>query len=724
MSLLTEKEFDTLFLQIVHNNSNDIALKEPVNINDTKQYSLSEQIGGAVFIAVSLPDAAKLNWENDLCSVTKENKTYKLNQEAYYLLQQFNGRHPLIEIIALFIGKEDVDFVLENDSQDLHVLHAQIGTGLCNAISKMIKHKLIIYLHSSFSATGTKSYHTQPRLSDWGDDILSELISFTSSGALYKHITYRDMNSNIRYIANEIAQYKLDPNSVVAISAKSRLHLSIAVLAVIYSGHVFTCIYPDFSKGHRKNIVINTKASLIISDYDHELDFVPHINISLSAVYHYDELAGANTNDSEVLYICSTSGTTGTPKYINVTKYGMCNYLSYRRTHYALNKNNNTLQLLTETSDVFWGSLFLALISEGSVVFCDFSKKADYEQTCKIIENNRISNFCATPRMLETLLEVSEPGQLNTLEFVIIGGEPVSNTLFDNLSKHQSSVRLINEFGATETTIACCADPDFSSKSIYRIGQPISHTQCLIVDEVMQCVPDLVHGEILVAGASLAKDLDDSELCEIDGNVYYRTGDIGYSDHDGYFYYVKRKYSEMKINGMRVDINQIEAIIRDMEGVKSVKALVIDTQINQKVAVFINSDRHMTETAILECIRENIYLYAVPIQIIFVGNLPINTNGKVDTEKLRALLNQELEMEPIMNKAIEDIVHTYWCKYLEVDEIEQNTEFFEAGGNSILLTKMYKDMKDNLFSGLKLTDFFVYPTIEKFAEYLKLQNIT
>lgn len=721
MNLLPEKEFDSLFLNIMDNNSNDIALKELACSNISKQYSLSEQIGGNVFISVILADTDHLNWENNLCRITINNKLYTFNQEAYNLLQQFDGRRPLSEVIALFTEKEDTEFILENDSQDFQGLHTKSDTRLYTIISIMIKYKLISYLHNSLNVIGTKSYHTQPRLSDWGDTILAELISYTSSGSFYKHITYRELNNNIRYIANKVSQHKLDPNSVIAISAKSKLYLTIAALAVIYSGYTFICIYPDFAKGHKMNIVKNTNASLIISDYDHGLDFLPHVNITLSAEHLCDECAITCKSNSEVLYICSTSGTTGNPKNIKVTKRGLHNYLSYRQKHYALNKNNNTLQLLTENSDVFWGSLFPGLLSGGSIIFCDYSNKNNYEQICKIIEDCRISNFCATPRMFEAILEISEQGQLDTLKFVIIGGEPVSHNLFDILSQRQPSVHLINEYGATETTIACCADLDFSPKSIDRIGRPISHTKMLIVNEAMQCVPDLVHGEILVSGISLAKDLDDGDLWEIDGNIYYRTGDIGYSDHDGYFHYVKRKNSIIKINGMRVDINQIEAIIYNMEGVKNVKALIINTQKNQKIAVFISSNRYIKESTIFEYIRENIYLYAIPIQIIFIENIPINTNGKVDTHKLRTFLNEDSETKA-MNKDLEYTVHAYWCKYLEVDEIEHNVLFFEAGGNSILLTKMYKDMKDNLFSGLKLTDFFTYPTIEKFAEYLKLQN--
>jgi acyl-coenzyme A synthetase/AMP-(fatty) acid ligase len=707
----------------MNNYSNDIALKEPACASIVKQYNISEQIGGNVFIAVSLADVDHTNWEDELCRITVENKTYTLNRETCNLLKQFDGRRPLSEIITMFIEKENIEFILQNNNQDFKGHFSETGTKLHTVITKMIKYKFIIYLHNSFNAAGITSYHAQFRLSDWEDNILEELISHTLSGSFYTHLSYCDVNNNVRQIANKIAQFGLDSNSVIAISVKSRLCLTIAALAAIYSGYTFTCIYPEFSNGHKTNILKSTRASLIISDYDHELDSVPNINIILSTEHSGDERAIIYNSNNETLYICSTSGTTGNPKNIRITKRGLHNYISYRQKHYATNKNDNTLQLLTENSDVFWGSLFPGLISGGSVLFCEYSNIKNYEQISKIIEDCKISNFSATPRMFEAILEISEPNQLDSLKSVIIGGEPASNYLFEIISQRQLFVRLLNEYGTTETTITCCVDLDFSSKSIDRIGQPISHTKILIVDEAMQCVPALIHGEILVSGIPLAEDLDDADLREIDGNIYYCTGDIGYYDHDGHYHYVKRKNSIIKINGVRLDINQLEAIVCLINGVKSVKALVIEAQRSQKMAIFIISDRQINEATILEHIQENIYLYAIPIQIVFIEKMPVNTNGKIDTHKLRDLLNQSSEMKTTTNKDLEHIVHGYWCKYIEVNEIDNNIMFFEAGGNSILLTKMFKDMKDNLFGRLKLTDYFTYPTIEKFAEYLSTQNI-
>lgn len=727
MDISNNSDFNSLFTRVFANFSSDIAMKQLADQNTMEHYSLSERIGSAVFISKKSIVVEPCQ-ERNYYQITNEDKTFIINRETYILIQQFDGKQTLENIIHRCNTSKQHRFVLQENIPEHSIFNQTAADNIYTVISTMMRFKLITYLHNSFTVGDTKADRAHMHLTDWDETALMELITFTASGLSYIHLTYRELNGCIQSVSRQIKQYCKKPDSVIAISMKSRLCLCISILAAIQSGIAYICLLPDFPNSQKMNLINKGQCSLVLSDYDHKLAFAPSVHMELSDMYGnckpLDSMLSDTDEDKDV-YICCTSGTTGEPKKVSVTKHGVQNYLHHRCSHYSVNKDNITMQVLNENADAFWGSLFPALISGGCIVFSDLLHRANYEQTCKIIETCRVSNFSATPRILEAIIDVSQSGQLDSLEFIIIGGETVSAGFFDKFYSLKKPIRLINEYGATETTISCCADTDFTHNACRRIGQPICNTGMLVVNDKFEPVPAMTQGEIIVTGPQVAKGLSDSQMCYVGKQLYYRTGDIGYCDQSGSFYYVGRKDNVIKINGVRISLQDIEAVICRFEGVQDVKVIVTESASGQteKAIAFVCSCKSIHEEELLTFIRENMYLYAIPIEIVFTEHLPVNINGKIDLHNLKSMLTN---IPAVCEKniiSLEDIVHTYWCKYLEVEQINHNAIFFETGGNSILLTKMFMDMKENLFSGLKLSDFFNYPTIAKFSAFLETQQV-
>ena len=679
--------FDSLFSKIYQNNNDDIAIKQPASDEIIAKLSVLERIGSMVFIAVPLPDYKNLKWVGNTCTITLNNTPYIINKDAYHLLKQFDGRCPLSAICVQFINSQSI--VLRQDDSTLpeQTDDEKTASHISTALTWMLEYGLITYLHNSIDAATLKSPCIKFQLSDWKEAVLMKLFASFSFGPYYIHFTYRHMNQCIRWIADRINSIECNPDSIIAISVKDRLCFTMTVLASIYTGHAYTSILPNLPYHQKERIIKNNNCMILISDFELDFSFVSYINFSpseLRNVTAYPQMPLSQTSDEQTLYTCYTSGTTGDPKIIQVTKLGMHNYLAYRSNHYAVQRHHNTLHVLNENSDAFWGSLKPTLVGGGCAVFCELETKANYEKTCEIIERCRIHCFSATPKMLEAIIDVSKAEQLSMLEFIIIGGEAVSSGLFQKLTASNLSVQLINEYGATETTITCCADPDFTADAMDRIGRPISNTQIMIVDETMQQVHAMTNGEILIAGYSLAKGLNENDLYEFEGRRYYRTGDIGYYDQEHYYRYVKRKSNAIKINGIRLDLHDVESIIRGMNHTCDVKATIVNTENQEKVFVFVVSDEKIDTADILTRLHDQIYLYAIPVQIVHIERLPINGNGKVDTNQLAIMVasREETADAPIHQKLdVEEIVHSYWCKYLEVEKIDHDVLFFETGGN-------------------------------------------
>lgn len=528
-------------------------------------------------------------------------------------------------------------------------------------------------------------------------------------------MTYGQLHRLSDRLSIEILQNSQDKDKIVSICVRDRRLLVASVLAVIKSGRPFSCILPLFPNNLKKQIVENNASELLLCDSSFSFGGVKTITVDTSKLaggspLNFSDLKGK----SEIAYAVQTSGTTGTPKRVTVKRSSLNNYLSWRNTHYPISSKDITLILLNENSDAFLGSLLPALLAESTILIGELTDQRNYEAIAKIQAAFNVTNFSATPRMLQALLQSGNCDQFQYIQSIIVGGESSDPSLFDLVSeKCPDCARLIHEYGLTETTITCCANTDWSKKHSKCIGTPIQNTEIFIMDNDKKPMPAYLPGMIFVGGTCVAS-VDNDNNCE----GMFNTLDVGYYDKDGLIYFVGRRRNDYKINGVRFNEEEIRSILLKQPGVDEVVSFLADNGNHQRVIVYVTGKNSLNSQDLSRKLNEELYLQHIPVTLLCVDKLPTDLNEKLGAQELYAKSANVPELSGY--NSIKDKVRYYWGQALNLQEFDDKKTFFELGGNSILLTKMYKEIQaEQNWEKLKMIDFFKFPTIDSLAEYIK-----
>ncbi|CAF1513589.1 unnamed protein product, partial [Adineta steineri] len=290
-----------------------------------------------------------------------------------------------------------------------------------------------------------------------------------------------------------------------------------------------------------------------------------------------------------------------------------------------------------------------------------------------------------------------------------------------------------NMYGPAEATIDCtvhCINVTSSIQSI-PIGKPLSNYRCMILNEYLQSSTTAQEGELFVGGAGVfagyleRDDLTAKALLEIDGELFYRTGDLVKMDNNGLLHYQGRKDHQIKLHGQRIELGEIERCLLNITSISA--CVVIQWNADYLVAYVQSSD--INEQELREHCQSHLPPHMIPSIFIILDKLPLNPNGKVDRKLLPSpelsvstLLSSDNSDTPL-NK-FEERIHTIWCQVLLCNEnhISRTTSFFSVGGHSLLFIQLYHHYQSvfNFDSHiLSIAPFLQQPTICQHSQLLQ-----
>jgi natural product biosynthesis luciferase-like monooxygenase protein/amino acid adenylation domain-containing protein len=354
---------------------------------------------------------------------------------------------------------------------------------------------------------------------------------------------------------------------------------------------------------------------------------------------------------------------------------------------------------------------------------------SEESSTASLIEKFQITHMQSTPSFFQELLEQSEgKNSLPQLETILVGGEALKQSLADKMHTLTSGP-IYNMYGPTETTIWSSVGILDNREGVH-IGKPIANTEIYIMDEYDNICPVGVYGEICISGKGVSKgyynrsDLTDRKFINhpfTEGKKLYRTGDIGRWDFQGQLNCVGRIDHQVKINGYRVELQEIENVIHKVSGILQTAVCKINENDESKLVAYIKSDNKVTPETLKEKLQLQIPYFMVPKVIIEVNEFPLTPNGKIDISKLPKP-GDEISTKRILilpENDIEKKLIDVWATFLDRNDLSVDDNFFEIGGNSMKAFQLLTAVNQKLQIQLKILVFFQYPTIRKLAAYIK-----
>jgi acyl-CoA synthetase (AMP-forming)/AMP-acid ligase II len=325
---------------------------------------------------------------------------------------------------------------------------------------------------------------------------------------------------------------------------------------------------------------------------------------------------------------------------------------------------------------------------------------------------------------------------LDTLSLAFYVGDKLRQSDVDMLHQLAPQARVVNYFGSTETQRAVSyyeAKPpggDGRAKEVLPIGRGTPDVQLLLVNAAGHLAGIGEAAEILVRSPHVALGyLEDEELTRArfitnpfgssSADKAYRTGDLGCYQPDGTVEVTGRADFQVKIRGFRIELGEIEAVLATHDAVRD--AVVVGQPLGPDGATvlcaYVTGPTTMDQEAVRQWLRQRLPEYMIPTYVSCLDRLPMTPNHKVDRKALPQPVVHEVK-QTAAETPLERRVSAVWCEVLGVPTIGRDTNFFDAGGNSLLVARLHARLQTQLERELALVSFFQYPTIRAFAAFL------
>jgi acyl-coenzyme A synthetase/AMP-(fatty) acid ligase len=329
------------------------------------------------------------------------------------------------------------------------------------------------------------------------------------------------------------------------------------------------------------------------------------------------------------------------------------------------------------------------------------------------------------------MLDSDSRQAIGTLRQLLVGGEafpvPLARELLD-----LGGPEVINMYGPTETTIWSAVHVLQDASDQIPIGRPIANTQIYLLNNQMALVPQGAVGELYIGGDGLAREyLGRPELTAErfiaspfrDGGArIYKTGDLARYSPSGVLEFLGRVDFQVKLRGHRIELGEIETILGQHSEVREAVVVVRDLGDNDQrlVAYLVMSETaEVSDSDLRALCQAALPDYMVPSHFVRLRHLPRTPNGKTDRQALPA---PQIELPSASHASaegdLESTIAAIWCTVLNAPSVSVTTNFFEAGGHSLLAVQIHRRLVEEVDADLRLTDIFRFPTIRSLSHYL------
>lgn len=441
---------------------------------------------------------------------------------------------------------------------------------------------------------------------------------------------------------------------------------------------------------------------------------------------------GYRWRPEEVLVIINTSGTTGEPKSAAIPSVGVVNCLLESQRRFSLTDNDRCIAVTNYCHDMALFDLYGMIACGGSVVYPDGDKGKEPAHWAALMERYQVTFWNSVPAFMEMLAaeECNLTKALTSLRTVVMGGDFLPVSLVKQLKGEKPTLCVHSVGGPTETTIWNISHEitaDDLGLDVIPYGKPFPNTTYFICNAAGQPAPMGVIGEMCVAGVGVSAgylgmpEKTAQAFPQWNHRRVYCTGDFGYFRANGDLMILGRRDGQVKINGKRIELPGIEAVLRAQPETNQV--VVVKSAQNKKLTAFYTGAA-LEEDAWRAFAQERLPSYMVPSRFVWLEQLPLTRNGKVDR---KGLTQYQLTPAGQLAQAIEPTGHQTvtaqlidLCRQLFPDEdIDENLNYYVIGGDSIQAIKLLSLIKRTFDVTLSAYDILEAPFLQEWAALIQ-----
>lgn len=694
------------------------------------------------------------NMSNDLYSFAKISRAYNLSAD-YMLVYQgegfggdvIDGREAVSQAADISTAQADIstDVWVENGAYRFETEYR------ANKYSKEY-----IERYTDILATAAKSMLTAETLGDvnitsakeleiaesFNDtDMPVELVSvnklFESHAAAHpdmtaviangERLTYSELNSLANRLAHGLRDLGLDTGNIVGVVLDRTKEVYICEYGILKAGGAFLPMASEYPDDRIDFCLTDASCPFVITtekikNERPELfaEGKPYKTLTVEYLIKYENDRNLNLDipASSLVYCIYTSGSTGKPKGVMIEHGNLCNFVD------ANDKNDETKNLVYPgevmlgiaaiSFDVSIMESFIPLCNGMTACMANDDEIHNPLMLCELIEKNNASVMCATPSFIVNIVDIPEVKQaLKRIKAFDLGAEAFPGVLYDKLHAINPDTVIINGYGPTETTISCISKVITSSENI-TIGKSAANVKAYVMDKQSRILPTGVCGELVICGKGVGRgymnlpEKTSEVFFKCNGERAYRSGDLVRYNTNGEIEFFGRLDNQVKLRGLRVELDEIENVMNEFDGVLVSKVVVRNNGSEDYLAGFFTAEKAIDIAELTDFMKSKLTAYMVPAAMMQLDEMPLTVNGKIDKKQLPEIEFTAAEREYIAPETeLEAELCDKFAEILSLDRVGVLDNFFEIGGTSLSATKVvmyaltkgynivYKDVFDN-----------------------------
>jgi amino acid adenylation domain-containing protein len=561
--------------------------------------------------------------------------------------------------------------------------------------------------------------------------------------------TYRELDERARRLAMRLRSAGVKQGDSVAVCLNPSPELLMGLLAVLYAGGAYVPVAPSTPADRALRMLADVAPRCLLTEKTSARTWpapCPEVDVDLAThtvgyeASGYDEASIPPAHPESLAYIIYTSGSTGSPKGVMIAHGALCNTLRWRQRAFPFDITDRVLVTFDYVFDASVFQLFQPLLDGATVVFPDEDLSGDPDRITRQVRRYDITILGLVPSWLALLAQSSGLNSCSSLRLLFIGGEPLPQAVLD-AAGGRTPAPICNMYGPTEAaveaTYAICGPGEAVC-----IGEPIDGVGVRVLDECLRPCQLGEVGELFISGEGLARGyVRDPGLtasrflpdpyARRPGGRMYATGDLCRVTDRGQIEYVGRRDLQVKVNGQRIELEEVEAALEAIPDVLEAAVTIREDLAGRRMEGFLvprPGREQGLQARVREQLRRSLPRYLVPPVLAVLPRLPRTTSGKKDRQALppqpspgsRVALG-EVDVGEVDSEvgAVTGLLLRTWRSVLDHPDLGVRDDFFASGGTSIQAAILTHRLEDALGEYVYAVAVYDAPTIERMEAYLR-----
>lgn len=468
-------------------------------------------------------------------------------------------------------------------------------------------------------------------------------------------LTFGELSRMVDMIADSFP----DNTRAVGIVMRHRAEMIASILAVLKTGAMYIPAEPSFPTGRIKYMMNEANVDFVLT----EMQFSDKV-CGFEQVYSDCSICTASPDSKgrvysqspdDLAYILYTSGTTGRPKGVSVTNKNVCHYVRAFENEFHPKQGDIMLQYSVCSFDIFVEEVFTSILNGAALAIPSDDDKADIRSLMSFVDRHGVTMLSGFPYLLAEMNHL--PDIPKSLRLLISGGDVLRGHHVSNLL---DKAEVYNTYGPSETTVCAsyyrCRNGEPLEDGTYPIGKAVLGAEIKILDTDGNEVPKGETGEVCIFGGGVSNGYigDHAEENKAfvklpDGRTMYRSGDLGYLLPDGNIAFLHRKDTQIMIYGKRVEVMEVESKLYQCSGVEQaiVRPFTDEEGLSYMIAYIVPNDSTLKVSQVRHELSENLTAFMIPEFIVKMPQIPLNSNGKPDMEKMPVVMKEGRAYETV-----------------------------------------------------------------------------